>query len=238
MAKAIKKQGSKRSKRRITQAGQQGKADLFDAQLRFDSLRALFENIKVHVVQAEDSASGAEAYTTAIEAIADMGIRKCEEAVSKMMEARPRVEGAEFGELIAIELATRIREGNQAAQDAEDCVADVLAILRGAKGPDALEGFRRQLRITLSSGKRDDDFFYPLDKAERGEDTAQWLSNLLRHELAKADDCDPLLRELRKWATGRDVELEAMTNALFAIMTRAIRQPRQIPSIKKLRAGG
>jgi len=67
----------------------QAKQDLFDAQLAINQLEALFDNIKTHAYNAEDSKSDdLEAYTTAIEAIAEMGIRKCQSAARKITEAR------------------------------------------------------------------------------------------------------------------------------------------------------
>jgi hypothetical protein len=61
-------------------------------------------------------------------------------------KARERVESAEFGELAAGDLAIRLMEGEQAPEDADGCLADVAAILRGEKGPDALELFTATLR--------------------------------------------------------------------------------------------
>lgn len=62
--------------------------DLFDAQIEINGLEALFKNIKVQNWHAEDciGREGQEAFTTAIEAIADMGVRKCEEAARRIAE--------------------------------------------------------------------------------------------------------------------------------------------------------
>lgn len=63
---------------------------MFEAGMQFENLRMLFENIQVQVVEAEDNKDSGnfEAYTTAIEALCEMGARKCELAQKKIAEAR------------------------------------------------------------------------------------------------------------------------------------------------------
>lgn len=61
--------------------------DLFDAGIAIESLQKLFEHIRTQTYHAEDAIGGPEeieTYTTAVEAIAEMGIRKCEEALARM----------------------------------------------------------------------------------------------------------------------------------------------------------
>lgn len=61
--------------------------DLFDAHNAIDGLSDLFRNIKVLVGHSMENRDE-ETYRTAIEAVAEMGISECDEAVRRIQEAR------------------------------------------------------------------------------------------------------------------------------------------------------
>ena len=81
---------AKPTSKRNTRSTEHLEMALHSARGDVDKLSMLFDSIKVQVIHAEDASEPEklESYTNAIEALCDMGVSQCADAMKRIQEAR------------------------------------------------------------------------------------------------------------------------------------------------------